>query len=278
MDYNRANLFSLLNQSFNDSELRTLCFTMHIDYDSIIGQGKGDKIRELILYCERVKRIEELETAIQWVRSQTNYSNSQMLKSKETGGLISRHTERMVNKVITQTKEMSNVQLIIFLLSLIVVISTLTLFLNDLIEQHLPNIWIFLSSFYFLIAIISVMVSKRNISVFIHIIINITVLSIIFKEITVFIILSGVFASIVFYVILSLDMIPEDIRYILSIPIAYISGIPIAIFLQAGSVPWYAILGSFAMGILAYFIKEAYKGIEKARYASLSKETEVTVL
>lgn len=38
---------------FNDSELRDLYFDLDVDYDSLPGQGKRDKARELVAYCNR---------------------------------------------------------------------------------------------------------------------------------------------------------------------------------------------------------------------------------
>jgi tetratricopeptide (TPR) repeat protein len=43
----------VLEKSFNDTELRNLCFDMTIDYETLPGAGKADKARELIQYCTR---------------------------------------------------------------------------------------------------------------------------------------------------------------------------------------------------------------------------------
>jgi len=45
-------LLTKIDRYFNDSELRTLCFEMRIDYEHLVGAEKLSKIRELILYCE----------------------------------------------------------------------------------------------------------------------------------------------------------------------------------------------------------------------------------
>lgn len=57
---NRLQLRKFLTTCFNDSELRDLCFTLHIDYEQLGGQNKADKVRELIAYCERHSRADEL--------------------------------------------------------------------------------------------------------------------------------------------------------------------------------------------------------------------------
>ena len=46
---------------FNQSELRDLYyFGMGIDYDDLPGQSKNDKARELIAYCQRYSRLDDL--------------------------------------------------------------------------------------------------------------------------------------------------------------------------------------------------------------------------
>jgi len=59
-----AQLRRLLDESFNETELRNLCFDLGIDYESLPGDGKSAKARELVMYCERHKRLAELQKAI----------------------------------------------------------------------------------------------------------------------------------------------------------------------------------------------------------------------
>jgi hypothetical protein len=56
----RAKLRRVLSEYFNESELRNLCFDLRIDYEMLGGEGRGDKVRELITYCERHGRYQEL--------------------------------------------------------------------------------------------------------------------------------------------------------------------------------------------------------------------------
>lgn len=58
---------------FNDSELRDLCFDMNVDYESLKGENKADKARELVAFCERrqsmpdlVARCQELRPKVEW--------------------------------------------------------------------------------------------------------------------------------------------------------------------------------------------------------------------
>ena len=45
---------------FNESELRDLYFDLDVDYDSLPGQGKRDKARELVAFCNRHNKLEDL--------------------------------------------------------------------------------------------------------------------------------------------------------------------------------------------------------------------------
>ena len=49
----RIALYDLIEARHNDSELRQLCFRMGVNYEDLGGTGRADKIRELVMYCER---------------------------------------------------------------------------------------------------------------------------------------------------------------------------------------------------------------------------------
>jgi hypothetical protein len=53
-------LHQQLNRYFDLEEVRTLCFVLNLDYDSIRGEGKSAKTRELILHLGRNGRLPEL--------------------------------------------------------------------------------------------------------------------------------------------------------------------------------------------------------------------------
>ena len=55
-----AELHRLISKSFDEGELRTLCFDLAVDYDSLRGEGKESKSRELVLYLSRRARVVEL--------------------------------------------------------------------------------------------------------------------------------------------------------------------------------------------------------------------------
>jgi tetratricopeptide (TPR) repeat protein len=61
---NRSQFRLLIQKHFDLEELRTLCFDVHVDYDSLRGEGKEAKVRELVATMHRNGRLPELVTAL----------------------------------------------------------------------------------------------------------------------------------------------------------------------------------------------------------------------
>jgi hypothetical protein len=57
---NSATLRTLITTHFNDNELRNLCYDIEIDYESLPGEGKSGKARELIAYVQRRGKTSQL--------------------------------------------------------------------------------------------------------------------------------------------------------------------------------------------------------------------------
>jgi hypothetical protein len=55
-----AKVHQIINASFDEGELRTLCFYLNIDYESLPAVGKVGKVEELIKYSVRHQRFHEL--------------------------------------------------------------------------------------------------------------------------------------------------------------------------------------------------------------------------
>ena len=53
-------LRQLFDQRFSEGKLRTLCFDLAIEYESLPGEGKDDKARELVAYAARHDRVWDL--------------------------------------------------------------------------------------------------------------------------------------------------------------------------------------------------------------------------
>jgi len=63
-----------LTNYFNESELQALCFNLNIDFDDIPGNNKEAKARELIIYCERAGKLQELLLRCKELRSNADWS------------------------------------------------------------------------------------------------------------------------------------------------------------------------------------------------------------
>jgi len=61
-----AHLRQTLYERFDVEEIKDLCFDLSIDFDDLRGEGK--KERELVAYCQRRDRLEELATRIAALR------------------------------------------------------------------------------------------------------------------------------------------------------------------------------------------------------------------
>ena len=63
-----GSLRAVLAEAFTDDDLRDLCFDMSIDYESLPGDNKSAKARELVLYCQKRGRLEELAGHVRRLR------------------------------------------------------------------------------------------------------------------------------------------------------------------------------------------------------------------
>ncbi len=57
-------LFHILDENYNDQELRTLCFELSVDYDDLPFSGQSNKARELVSLLARNGRLSELENKV----------------------------------------------------------------------------------------------------------------------------------------------------------------------------------------------------------------------
>ncbi len=73
----RVRLRELMLKHFDISELKTLCFDLGVDYESLGGAdaGRTDKVRELILYFERRDRLSELVAACARLRPEASWTD-----------------------------------------------------------------------------------------------------------------------------------------------------------------------------------------------------------
>jgi hypothetical protein len=74
--------FNLITH-FNESELRDVYFDLSIEYESLPGQHKNDKARELISYAQRNRRIDELVTHCRRLQPQADWQAVERLPTPE---------------------------------------------------------------------------------------------------------------------------------------------------------------------------------------------------
>jgi len=68
-----TNLYNRFEEYFSLEDIRALCFDLGFDYDSIPGEGKSAKIRELILQMGRTRKMHELVNYAQENRSHVTW-------------------------------------------------------------------------------------------------------------------------------------------------------------------------------------------------------------
>lgn len=69
------NLHELIRSSFNEEEVKDLCYELGVDYEDLPALGKAGKVRELIVYCQKNGRISPLLTACQTARPHVEWPN-----------------------------------------------------------------------------------------------------------------------------------------------------------------------------------------------------------
>ena len=71
---NLTQLRDQINHTFNEEELRDLCFELGVEHDSLGGRGKAANVRELITYCQRRHLLPELRAALVQARPALEWS------------------------------------------------------------------------------------------------------------------------------------------------------------------------------------------------------------
>lgn len=74
IQYDLPAIRELLLTNFDDSELRDLCFQLHVDYEIISGNNKKDKARELLTFLNRRGNIAELVYLCRQERPKINWN------------------------------------------------------------------------------------------------------------------------------------------------------------------------------------------------------------
>lgn len=93
----RIELLRFLRDKFNDQELRDLCFELAIDYESLGGEGKAAKARELVAHCERRERLKELEKVAQRMLDESAHHASTLRPSGPVFDQRGQHVDQQIN-------------------------------------------------------------------------------------------------------------------------------------------------------------------------------------
>lgn len=76
-EVNLVQLRQALDDGYNDSELRDLCFELNIDYEDLPGDGQSAKARELVLYARRHGLLAQLVEKVMRERPQLLVTNDE---------------------------------------------------------------------------------------------------------------------------------------------------------------------------------------------------------
>lgn len=85
-----AHLRQMLNEWFNEEEIRTLAFDLQVDYDSLPGRGKPAKARELVAELQRNGRIPELVAHCAEMRPHLDWSDKSAVITPELAAAASK--------------------------------------------------------------------------------------------------------------------------------------------------------------------------------------------
>ncbi len=106
----RVRLRELMLKHFDISELKTLCFDLDVDYESLgsADAGRTDKVRELILYFERRERMSDLIAACARLRPEVSWANLSQTKLTTDGRFILDATQlaRIRQTALAQAREL----------------------------------------------------------------------------------------------------------------------------------------------------------------------------
>ena len=77
----REKLIEVLQNTFNEGELRTLAFDLNINLEDLPGGGKSNRAREIVAFAERRGRLEDLAAFVQEQRPDQNLIAREQKKS-----------------------------------------------------------------------------------------------------------------------------------------------------------------------------------------------------
>ena len=103
------NLYKLISEVFDEEELRTLCFDMAVDYDTLRAEGKAGKARELVLHLSRRARVSELVNNVRNQRPEISLPN--LLQHTISNQLLLEKVKPQVDTASFVIADMTNMDL-----------------------------------------------------------------------------------------------------------------------------------------------------------------------
>ncbi len=94
-------LRDFITKYFDYNELRDLCFDLGIDHENLPGESKSAKARELVAYCQRRNRLDELEATCRRLRPHAFEDNP--APSAESTPAAPKTTDQPAGTVINQS-------------------------------------------------------------------------------------------------------------------------------------------------------------------------------
>ncbi len=73
---NLPKLLDLISRHFSEDELKTLCFELGIEFEDLGGVGKTGKARELLQFCRRNDKLQELVAALRAKRPDAEFEST----------------------------------------------------------------------------------------------------------------------------------------------------------------------------------------------------------
>jgi hypothetical protein len=110
----RTELYKLLVKHFNEEELKTLCFSLDVDYSNLGGEGTAGKARELVLFMQSRRRILELMKEIGNQRSDVRWND--MLRSMSSEQVAIEQIMSRIETAAAVIIELTSLNPILFLM------------------------------------------------------------------------------------------------------------------------------------------------------------------
>lgn len=120
MNHQLTYLRHYIIQRFNSGELRDLCFDLAVDYENLGGEGKSDKVRELIALLCRQRRLENLIILVEKMRAESLNIDIQSIYNNEATSLLTEEPQSNRTNSLLKTFVLGSLVVLLAFISVIV--------------------------------------------------------------------------------------------------------------------------------------------------------------